>query len=184
MHLGKASSFRSFGIPLPGGTTHTDLDRLSNSIEQTGARRLVLLGDLIHAKCGRSPHLISLVEAWRARHGELEILLIRGNHDRRAGDPPLEWQMTCVDEPLVESPFIFRHHPEPHLTGYTLAGHVHPAVTMRGPGRQKERLPCFLLGEQVALLPAFGSFTGAFTVKPGLEDLVYVVADGVVLPFV
>jgi DNA ligase-associated metallophosphoesterase len=184
MHLGKAASFRSFGIPMPGGTTHTDLERLSKSIEQTGARRLVLLGDLIHARAGRSQHVIGQVESWRARHAELEILHIRGNHDRKAGDPPRDWHMICLDEPLVEEPFIFRHYPEPSLNGYTLAGHVHPAVTMRGAGRQRERLPCFLIGEHVALLPAFGSFTGAFTVAPGLGDGVYVVADSEVLPFV
>jgi metallophosphoesterase superfamily enzyme len=91
--------------------------------------------------------------------------------------------MTCLDEPRLEDPFILRHHPERSMSGYTLAGHVHPAVTMRGSGRQKERLPCFFLGEHVALLPAFGSFTGAFTVKPGPRDRVYVVADGEVLPF-
>ena len=183
MHLGKAVSYRSFGIPMPGGTTQADLERLSVSIRRTGARRLLLLGDLIHAKSGRSSQIIRQVESWRAGHAELEILHIRGNHDRGAGDPPLEWHMTCLDEPRVEKPFIFRHHPEPSLAGYTLAGHVHPAVTIRGSGRQKERLPCFLIGEHVALLPAFGSFTGAFTVKPGPRDRVYLVADGEVLPF-
>jgi metallophosphoesterase superfamily enzyme len=56
-------------------------------------------------------------------------------------------------------------------------------VTIRGSGRQKERLPCFLIGEHVALLPAFGSFTGTFTVKPNPRDRVYLVAEGEVLAF-
>ena len=49
------------------------------------------------------------------------------------------------------------------------------------PARQRERLACFLFGEEVALLPAFGSFTGSAPVYPEPGDRAFVVADGEVL---
>ena len=39
------------------------------------------------------------------------------------------------------------------------------------------RLPCFHFGEQVAVLPAFGAFTGMHPIEPGDGDRVYAIAD-------
>jgi uncharacterized protein len=43
------------------------------------------------------------------------------------------------------------------------------------------RLPCFWFGKYVAVLPAFGSFTGTYTVLPKQGDRVFVVADTAVI---
>ena len=181
VHLGKAASFREFAIPVPGGITSDDLARLNRVIQRTQTHRLIILGDLLHAKAGRTAQTMAEVHSWRASHPELEILHIRGNHDGGAGDPPAEWQITSRDEPFYENPFVLRHHPSLSPAGYTLAGHFHPAVTLRGVGGQRERLPCFLFGKGLALLPAFGSFTGSATVSAGPDDRVYVVAGDEVL---
>jgi metallophosphoesterase superfamily enzyme len=57
-----------------------------------------------------------------------------------------------------------------------LAGHIHPAISLSGPGGQHERLPCFLFGERIGLLPAFGGFTGGATVRPRRGDRVFALA--------
>lgn len=180
-HLGKAAAFRAAAIAVPEAVTAADLSRLDGALARTGATRLLVLGDLLHARAGRSPAVLEAVAAWRARRPELELLLVRGNHDRGAGDPPPAWRATCVDEPHALPPFVLRHTPEPDLAGYTLAGHLHPAVALAGPGRQRERLPCFLVGPRLAVLPAFGGFTGAATVRPSRSDRVYVIAGDAVL---
>ncbi|HEX6901560.1 MAG TPA: ligase-associated DNA damage response endonuclease PdeM [Thermoanaerobaculia bacterium] len=176
VHLGKAASFRAAAIPMPGGTTTETLLRLSAALVRTGARRLLLLGDFFHAKSGRASRTLAAIADWRDRHPDLEIVLIRGNHDRGAGDPPAEWRFDCKDEPWIEPPFAFRHHPAEEPGGYVLAGHIHPAVSLSGPGRQREKLPCFFFGERVGLLPAFGDFTGGASVRPRHGDRVYGVA--------
>ncbi len=176
VHLGKAASFRAAAIPLPGGTTTETLARLSLAIERTNSERLLLLGDFFHAKSGKASRTLAAISSWRDRHKELEIVLVRGNHDRAAGDPPVEWGFTCCDEPCFEPPFAFRHHPAEEAGGYVLAGHIHPAVSLSGPGRQREKLPCFYFGERVGLLPAFGDFTGGASVRPRRGERVYVVA--------
>lgn len=180
-HWGKAAAFRAAGLPVPGGTTSEGLERLSAALERTGARRLVILGDLFHARTGRAPQTLEVVRAWRDRHAALPITLIRGNHDRHAGDPPAELGIECCEPPCAAPPFLYTHHPAPLDAGYVLAGHVHPSVTLRGVGRQRERLACFHFGPRVGLLPAFGAFTGTADVAVTQADRVFVVAGARVI---
>jgi uncharacterized protein len=177
LHWGKAATFRSAGIPIPGGATGDDLARLDAALERTEARRLVVLGDLFHARAGRiASRTLTELREWRARRSALEILLVRGNHDRHAGDPPADLRINCVNDPAFVPPFVLRHQSASTAGGYTLAGHVHPGVVLVGPGRQRERLACFLFGRDVAILPAFGSFTGLGIVEPGPADRLFVIA--------
>jgi uncharacterized protein len=176
-HWGKAATFRAAGIPIPGGATGDDLARLDAALERTQAQRLIVLGDLFHARAGRiASRTLAELRQWRSRRPEVEILLVRGNHDRHAGDPPPDLRINCVNEPAFVPPFVLRHQPVSAPDGYTLAGHVHPGVVLTGPARQHARLPCFLFGRDVALLPAFGSFTGLGIVEPGPDYRLFVIA--------
>jgi DNA ligase-associated metallophosphoesterase len=180
-HWGKAASFRAAALAVPEGATAADLARLDAAIARTDARRLIILGDLFHSAASLAPAVVAAVAAWRGRNPALEVTLVRGNHDARAGDPPAAWGFACVDEPHAADPFALCHYPDTAAEGYVLAGHLHPAVALAGPGRQRERLPCFLAGPRRAVLPAFGSFTGAATVRPGPDEHVFVVAGGEVV---
>ena len=110
------------------------------------------------------------------------MMLVRGNHDVRAGDPPRELDLLCVNGPLIEPPFVFAHHPVRSDDGYVLSGHVHPGARLSGPGREHTRLPCFWFGREIAVLPAFGEFTGLADIDASPGDRVWVVADGEVIP--
>ncbi len=180
-HWGKAATFRAAGIAVPGGTTAEGLERIDAALQRTGAGEIVFLGDLFHARQGKSAAVLATLRAWRARHAALRLVLVRGNHDRGAGDPPADLGFEAVDPPLPSAPFVYAHHPEPDAGGYVLAGHIHPAAVLRGPGRMRERLPCFHFGARVGVLPAFGAFTGAATVAPTAGDRVFVVAGDEVL---
>ena len=141
----------------------------------------MFLGDLLHAREGRSPETLRVVREWRASHASLDIVLVRGNHDRSAGDPPEALGIACVDAPMIEPPFAFLHHPKVIDGQYTLAGHVHPAVRLSGPGRQYARLPCFWVRNAGTVLPAFGDFTGVGVIEPAEDDRVFAIADGAVI---
>jgi DNA ligase-associated metallophosphoesterase len=180
-HFGKAAAFRAGGYPVPGGTTAANLARLDDALDRTGAGRIVVLGDFLHARQGRAPATLERLVDWRRQRSAVEMVLVRGNHDRGAGDPPRELDIRCVEAPLVEPPFVLAHHPGPSDDGYVLAGHVHPAVKLVGRGRQRERLPCFHFGPRGAVLPAFGDFTGVGEVAPAPGDRVYVIAGGDVI---
>ena len=180
-HFGKAAAFRAAGVPVPRGTTTGSLERLDAAIGRTGARRVVFLGDFLHAREGRQPETTRLVAEWRRRHAEVDMLLVRGNHDTRAGDPDPDIAIRCVDAPVVESPFVLTHKPVASESGYVIAGHLHPAVRLTGPGREQSRLPCFWAGSHAMVLPAFGEFTGhgEVDVEPG--DRVWVLAGDAVM---
>ena len=175
-HVGKAATFRAGGIFVPRGTTSGTLTRLDAALARTGATRLIFLGELLHAREGRSPETLRVVGEWRASHAALEVILVRGNHDRSAGDPPASLGIGCVDAPMLDGPFAFVHHPTMTDGRYVLAGHVHPAVQLSGPGRQHARLPCFWVRDTGMVLPAFGDFTGTGIIEPTEGDRVYAVA--------
>ncbi|MEO8575873.1 MAG: ligase-associated DNA damage response endonuclease PdeM [Gemmatimonadales bacterium] len=176
-HWGKAATFRASGIPVPSGTTRDALDRLTSAVNRTSATRVVFLGDLLHAKKGRSNDLFSALAAWRKENEAVDVVMVRGNHDRRAGDPPAELGFDCVDAPLPSGPFILAHHPTTDPAGYVIAGHVHPGIRLYGRGGERARLPCFFIGKETAILPAFGDFTGLADFEPAEGTTVYAVAE-------
>ena len=187
-HFGKAVSFRKLGMPVPSGTTSETLDILSGAMAHTKARRIVFLGDFLHSRRSHAPATLATIHEWRARHSDIDITLVRGNHDDRAGDPPASLGIHVVDEPLPSGPFALCHHPTPRATGYVLAGHWHPCISVTGRAFERLRLPCFWFGDDtgalpsnaVGVLPAFGSFTGMHRIEPRAGDRIFPVAGDVV----
>lgn len=187
-HFGKGASFRASGVPVPAGTTHANLVRLSVLLERTAARRLIVLGDLLHSSHGRAPDTLHAIGHWRTLHPHVEIMLVRGNHDVHAGDPPTEWNITCVNEPFIAEPFAYRHTPDAACGEadvvaahrFTLAGHVHPCAMLRDVDGSSLRVPCFHLSGRQMILPAFGAFTGGHAIHAVEGDRVFAVWQGTI----
>ncbi|WP_349292121.1 ligase-associated DNA damage response endonuclease PdeM [Noviherbaspirillum sp. L7-7A] len=165
IHFGKAASFRAQGIPVPRGTTTENLEMLTTLVAATGAKSVLFLGDFLHARHAHAVATMAALQAWRERHSDLALTLVRGNHDSHAGDPPPRLGIKVVDEPYLVRPFVFAHHPQAHPDGYVLAGHVHPVYRLAARG-DALRLPCYLFGTEGGLLPSFGAFTGGYPVAP------------------
>ena len=180
-HLGKAATFRSAGIPLPSGTTTENVERLGRAIDKTGATSVVFLGDFLHAKQGRAESTFNRFGAWREARKAVDVVMVRGNHDKKAGDPPECFSARCIDAGEVAGPFVLNHEPGPSRGGYALAGHIHPAVRLSAAGEKPLRLPCFWFGARYGVLPAFGAFTGSAEVLPRRGDQVFVIAEQEVL---
>jgi len=185
VHLGKDATFRAEAVPLPLGSTASDLDRLSSVITRTGAERLIVLGDLYHARAGMTPATLASLRTWREQHAGLKIDLIRGNHDHDAGVSPPDLHITEHDGPLALGPFRLQHDPgaasnpaslaSSAPNGYLICGHLHPGMVLRS-GGQRERLPCFHANGDRLILPAFSEFTGLHILRPEPGDQVAVVA--------
>ncbi len=166
LHLGKAATYRALGQPVPVGTTRDNLARLSELLVYYQPAQLVFLGDFLHAAQARIRSVLDALTQWREMHAALPCVLVRGNHDSRAGDPPPSLDIAVVNEPWLIGPFAACHHPQQHPTHGVIAGHLHPALNLRGKGNDNLRLPCFCFESQLAVLPAFGEFTGGWTVLP------------------
>ncbi len=182
VHLGKSATFRALGVPVPEGGTAKDLSRITQLLEQTGARRLVILGDLVHAKAGRQPEVLDAFATWRRSHSGIQMLLIRGNHDRSSGCIPKEWQMEEVEEPFNDDGIILTHDQpcDPNLP--TFAGHLHPMVHLPDFDGSVAIAPCFVFDDRCAILPAFGTFTGGHKVHPQPNRRLFLIAPGRVIP--
>jgi uncharacterized protein len=180
-HLGKAASFRRAGIPLPSGTTAENVGRLGRAIDQTGARQVVFLGDFLHSAMGRTQSTFEGFSGWREARKALALTIVRGNHDKKAGDPPEAWNVRCIEAGETVGPFVLNHEPGASRGGYALAGHIHPAVRLSACGEKSLRLPCFWFGSRFGVLPAFGAFTGNAEVLPRRGDQVFVIAEHEVL---
>ncbi|MEO8278917.1 MAG: ligase-associated DNA damage response endonuclease PdeM [Ideonella sp.] len=186
LHLGKAATYRSLGQPVPGGSTQENLARIDRLIEALAPLQIVFLGDFLHAAQARTPSLLAVVADWSAGWSArwsanwsaqcsaddssagrgLICTLVRGNHDKRAGDPPASLGFELVDEPHLLGPYAACHHPQHHDTHAVLAGHLHPAIKLHGRGRDSLRMPCFVReGDALLILPAFGEFTGGWEVE-------------------
>lgn len=173
IHFGKAASFRALGVPVPGGTTSDNLDRLDALLAFHPVDQVLFLGDFLHARAAHAPATLAAMLGWRQRHPDLELVLVRGNHDRHAGDPAAALGMRVVDEPHRVGPFAFCHHPDIAAEGYVMAGHVHPVFVL-ATRVDALRLPCFVAGPQRLILPSFGAFTGGYAITPGPGERVYV----------
>ncbi len=178
LHLGKAASFRALGQPVPAGSTQDNLHRLTQLIDHHTPKHIVCLGDFLHAVTGRTPMVLQALEDWRERHKSVRITLVRGNHDRHAGNPPVGLEIVVMDEPWLIGPFAACHHPQIHPTHFVLAGHTHPAISLHGAARDRLRLPCFVKNDRQATLPAFGAFTGASNVETHSHQRIFAIGGG------
>jgi len=182
LHLGKAAAYRRLGQPVPQGTTSETLRRLSEALASRPVNRLVVLGDFLHsAHVHLAPQTLAAMAAWRLKHSTLAITLVRGNHDDKAGDPPDDLAIEVVDEPYTIDGFQCRHaymaDSGSNEKGFTLAGHVHPVVTLKGRARERVRLVCFVVGPGYCLVPAFGAFTGGHEYAQSRHETLYAIAQ-------
>ena len=181
-HFGKAATFRKVGIPVSEHTTEEDCERLSKLVEGTGAEKLIILGDFLHARAGRAQPVRNQLFDWRDQHKQLNIVLIRGNHDNQSGDPWQELDIECMPDPTEMERWDLRHLPVECPTRPYLAGHLHPGYRLSGTGRDTLRSPCWVIGEKRIILPAFGGFTGLKNVTLEPDEKLYLTNGKEIIP--
>mgnify|MGYP001954784029 CR=1 FL=1 len=173
LHLGKITHFRKQGIPLPKEVEKDNFDRFSYLILNHNVDSILILGDLFHSEYNSEWEAFL---TFLSRFPNKKFILVKGNHDILGASNYITDNLEVHKECYINGPFHFTHHPEDHNL-YNVCGHIHPAVKLKGKGLQRLRLPCFFFGLNQAIIPAFGSFTGTYTLEPQKEDQVYVVAS-------
>lgn len=180
VHLGKACAFQRQGIAVPEGSTAADLQRLDALIRFYVPARLLVLGDLFHARLRGDDAWMRDFDAFRARHPQLRIEVLRGNHDRGLEQVPAQWRLHWHQQPLFEAPFVFSHEPIVDPRGYGLCGHLHPVMRLRS-AVDRVRLPVFWFRRDHGVLPSFGGFTGGHGIQPSEDERVFVATPETVL---
>ena len=163
LHLGKTALFRQHGVPIPASVQQNDLENIACLLAQFPSKKLIVVGDMFHQDFNND---IDLFMNWRNGFDALEIILIKGNHDKFSVSLCNSLGIEVMQPHLDILPFRFVHKPPiPNAIGtdknfITISGHLHPGVRLRGKARQWLRLPCFTLTSSALVLPAFSMFTG------------------------
>ena len=160
LHIGKSAHFRRHGIPVSANVQHNDLLRLEFLINHYQAKKLIVVGDLFHAEINTDMDFFS---TWRNNNPDLEIILIKGNHDRLKQEVYDSFDVSCCHKQLQLEPFTFIHEPAKLKNQFLISGHIHPGVIIKSRGKSRLRLPCFHVTTTQLILPAFSEFTGLAT---------------------
>lgn len=175
-HLGKVSHFRKYGAAIPGGIIHKNFIKLDEAVNYFEPESICFLGDLFHSELNNEWQLF---HDWVVRTA-LPIVLVAGNHDIINPAKYHDIDIVIVSEWIIGD-ILLTHYPEIRKGFFTLCGHIHPAVQLRGLGRQSLKLSCFFQSGSQMILPAFGEFTGTYVMQPNEGDTVYaIIKDAVV----
>lgn len=175
-HLGKVSHFRKHGAAIPGAAIHKNFIKLDEAVNHFNPESICFLGDLFHSELNNEWHLF---HNWVLRT-DIPIVLVAGNHDIIKPDKYHDLNIRIVSEWELDG-MLLTHYPEIREGFFTLCGHIHPAVQLRGAGRQYLKLPCFFQSPGQMILPAFGEFTGTYVMQPQETDLVYAIIKDAVI---
>lgn len=172
MHLEKGSFFARHGQPIPPYDSRETLERVALAIRDTGARRVITLGDNFHDAGGAArlePHACGMLAALTKA---VDWVWITGNHDigRDGSVAEADCGGTLVEE-LEVAGIILRHQAKAGETRPELSGHFHPRLQLTVQRRRIVR-PCAVVSANEnadgsrsgrMILPAFGAFTAGMS---------------------
>lgn len=161
LHLEKGTSLARRGVHLPPYDTRESLLQLKAAIDEVKPERLIFLGDSFHDGGARERIDAADLGLLRTIASSARTIWITGNHDPA---PPADIGGTIIEE-MALGPVTLRHQPRALAGGaFEIAGHLHPAAAINARGH-RIRCRCFIADERRLIMPAFGSYTGALSVR-------------------
>jgi DNA ligase-associated metallophosphoesterase len=181
LHFGKTGHFRKHGIAVPQTVYKKDLQRLVNQLQHFQPKHLIVVGDLFHSRENKE---LELFYRWRHDFPDLQITLVKGNHDILQETWYRDFNIHIAEEELHINQFHFRHDIQdglPNGAHYSFSGHLHPGVRINGLGKQSLCFPCFYFTKTYCVLPAFSHFTGTATIRPEAHENVFAIVENKVM---
>ncbi|HNP76769.1 MAG: ligase-associated DNA damage response endonuclease PdeM [Cyclobacteriaceae bacterium] len=177
LHFGKINHFRQAGMPVPAAANRHNEETLIDLINLTRPARVVFLGDLFHSHYNDEWEILGQI---MTHFAAVSFELVRGNHDIMSETQYIRKGLKVADA-IDAGVYLLTHEPMAHEDipdgRINMAGHLHPGARLEGRGRQGIVLPCFWLSPNQLILPAFGSFTGLATIRPGAQDRVWIIVE-------
>lgn len=157
LHLEKASFFGSTGQFLPPYDSRSTLSRLADLMRQTGAARVVCLGDNYHDSAGEGRLSDDDADRLCALTGTCEFIWVVGNHDP---DLTARHGGRIVEQAHIGH-LTLRHNVGTLTDGEAeISGHFHPQLWLTAGRRRRIRRGCFVRSQARLIMPAFGTLTG------------------------
>ena len=179
LHLGYAWAHRHNGNLLPVSAREDTPNRLQELAMTYAPSELVLLGDIVHRALAIEPLQEQLCELFDALSEITKLRLITGNHDAQLA--PL-LRGCGIDAELAPAyragPHLLLHgdsvpsgptdaeiHVHPLPGGRMFIGHEHPAISISDGGARCAKCPCFVIGADFVVLPAFSRWAAGTDVR-------------------
>lgn len=161
IHIGKSTHFQKHGIAIPITVFKNDLNKLESLIRHFKPQKIIVVGDMFHAENNSE---IQQFKDWKANYSAIHFILIKGNHDRYYHSIYKDLDIEIIPNELTWEGITFIHNLEHYKAeGCTVSGHLHPGIYLKAKAKQRIKLPCFAVGKQHLILPAFSEFTGLNT---------------------
>lgn len=179
LHLGYAWAHRAGGNLLPLSAADDSTERLVDLVDDYAPRELVLLGDIVHASIAIEPLITELRRLHETLSPRVTLRFLAGNHDRHLA--------SLLRTAALEIPLLREHVASPHRllhgdetneklaaeglsvirgqNGKLFLGHEHPSITLSGGPGSTARCPCFLVGNDVIVLPAFSPWAAGSNIR-------------------
>jgi len=181
LHLGKTGHFRKSGIGVPAAIMKEDMQRFVAAIQFYRPSLVIIVGDLFHSVENKEHELFL---KWRKDLQHVPVLLVKGNHDIVPGAWYKKAGIEIAEKTWRKNNFSFVHQiedAEAGSTDYFFSGHIHPAISIKGLGKQSLRFPCFYFTKNYAVLPAFGKFTGTYLIAPAKHEQAFAIVENSVI---
>lgn len=166
LHLGYEQALEETGVFIPPVQFKFITTFITRALQETGSRRLLLLGDVKHEfgsalkqEWGETIELIS-----KLKERGVEISVVRGNHDNFLIPMLKRLEVPLYDPHLRLDRYLFMHgHKDPPIDAWggaecVVIGHEHPAVLLRDELGVSIKLKSFLVGTfegaKLIVLPA------------------------------
>ncbi len=156
LHLGYEGALREQGVSLPRFQKRHILERLGTLLNRYDPRVLIVNGDFKHEfSRNLNAEWREVLDVLDFLEGRSEVVMVRGNHDnylktilnRKGLELHQSWEL---------GGFTIAHGHEPVKGRKRLIlGHEHPSMRLRDKIGAYVSLPCFLVSQEVVVLPAF-----------------------------
>lgn len=197
LHIGMEIEFEQHGINIPFQTKKM-IERCNAIIDEKGAERLIILGDLKHMIYNKEKmdeerkHVAYFIKEMTKK---VEIILIKGNHDGNVRSRKIKIYGSRGVK--IDNLFLFHGHawPDKEIADSSLAivAHLHPHVRIINEIGYSYTQPCWVRGRmrreiikkrygrdkkiEFILMPAFNELAGGIAVNEFNAEKVFSLLD-------
>lgn len=168
LHLGYAWAHRLSGQLMPIPPTNDTLARLAELQGDYDPHEIVVLGDIVHRAMALSVLEEEIRELVHGLSPKTQLTFVAGNHDRDLQRLLKKWLLPIelTSERELRN-YLLVHGDQPISTNTKciVMGHEHPAISIGDGVTTSQKCPCFLVSENVIVLPAFSRWAAGTNVR-------------------
>ncbi|HID42272.1 MAG TPA: phosphoesterase [Archaeoglobaceae archaeon] len=153
LHLGIESMMQDYGVTFPRVQIREIIRDVKRLIEKYNIERLVIAGDLKHEFGRNLPHEWEDIELFLKTFSEIEMEIVRGNHDNFLSAILSRYGIDLKERIQVGEWTVLHGHIK-YSEEKIIMGHEHPAIKIRSEGAIYT-FPCYLSVNNIVVLPAF-----------------------------